>query len=88
MPRTIQFHLDENCDPRIALGLRRKGINVTTAVDAGLLHAVDEKHFEFASREQHVIFTQDADFLRIAATGTPHPGITYCQSGAVLWRNH
>ena len=26
-----------------------------------------------------VIFTQDRDFLRIHATGTPHPGIAYCE---------
>ena len=26
MPRTIPFHLDENCDPRIVAGLRLHGI--------------------------------------------------------------
>lgn len=26
-----------------------------------------------------VIFTQDRDFLRIHATGIPHPGIAYCE---------
>jgi hypothetical protein len=42
MPRTIKFHLDENCDPRIAAGLRLHGIDVSTAADAGLLHASDQ----------------------------------------------
>ena len=29
MPRAIRFHLDENCDPRIAAGLRLHGVDVT-----------------------------------------------------------
>lgn len=62
------------------MGLRWKGIDVTTAADAGLLHADDEQHFEFATRDQRVVFTQDADFLRIAAAGMSHLGIAYCQA--------
>jgi hypothetical protein len=30
MPRTIRFHLDENCPRAVATGLRRRGIDVTT----------------------------------------------------------
>ncbi len=79
MPRAIRFHLDENCDPRVASGLRKKGIDVTTTAEARLLHAPDEEHLAFASKEQRVIITQDADFLRIAARGISHHGIAYCQ---------
>ena len=67
MPRTIRFHLDENCDPKIAVGLRKYGIDVTTTVDAGLLHALDEDQIAYAHPEDRVIFTQDADFLRLDA---------------------
>ena len=56
----------------------RHGIDVTTTVDAGLLHAHDEQQFAFGIFNGRVIFTQDEDFLRIHATGTPHAGITYC----------
>jgi hypothetical protein len=42
MPRTILFHLDENCAHAIAAGLRRRGIDVTTTPDVGLLGAIDE----------------------------------------------
>lgn len=63
MPNTIRFHLDENGDPRITEGLYRRGIDVTTTADAGLLHAVDRDHLAFAMAEGHVLFTQDADFL-------------------------
>ncbi len=42
MSNRIQFHLDENVDPDVALALRRHGINVTTARDMGLLGQPDE----------------------------------------------
>jgi predicted nuclease of predicted toxin-antitoxin system len=69
MPRTILFHLDENCDPKIAIGLRRRGIDVTTADEAGLLEAADELHLSFCQQQGRVIFTHDADFLRMNAQG-------------------
>ena len=75
MPRTIRFHLDENCPRAIAESLRRQGIDVTTTPEAGLLGAVDEDHVAYALREGRVIFTQDRDFLRLHATGVVHPGI-------------
>jgi hypothetical protein len=30
MPKTIRFHLDENCNRAIAEGLRRRGVDVMT----------------------------------------------------------
>ena len=35
MPQTIRFHLDEHGDPRIARGLRRRGIEVREARVSG-----------------------------------------------------
>ncbi len=51
--RTIRFHLDECCDPAIAAGLRRRGIDVTTSQEAGLLEAEDEQQaaYGLARRE-------------------------------------
>lgn len=82
MPRAIAFHLDENCDPRIARGLRRHGVDVTTTRDAGLLTASDDVQHAFATAQGRVIITQDADFLRLHATGVDHPGIVYYSSQA------
>ena len=79
MPRTIRFHLDENVDPAIAEGLRRHGIDVTTTLDAGLVHAPDEDHIVFGIAQLRVVFTQDQDFLRIHAAGIPHAGIAFCR---------
>jgi hypothetical protein len=78
MPRTILFHLDENCTKSIASGLRRHGIDVTTTPEAGLLGATDEEQADYALRQGRVVFTQDSDFLRIHAAGASHAGIAYC----------
>ena len=82
MPRAIRFHLDEHCPRAIADGLRRRGIDVTTTPDAGLLHATDEQHVAFATPEGRVIFTMDDDFLAFAVRSTSHAGIVYCHQQA------
>jgi hypothetical protein len=81
MARTIRFHLDENCPQAIAEGLRRRGIDVTTTPEVGLLSASDEGQTAYALTEGRVIFTLDKDFLRINAAGVPHAGIVYCREG-------
>ena len=78
MPRTIRFHLDEHVNPAVADGLRRRGIEVTTAAEAHLLGTDDTDHIAFAVAERRVIFTNDADFLRLHDRGLAHPGIVYC----------
>jgi len=78
MPRTIRFHLDENCTGAIATGLRRHGVDVTTTPEAGLLGATDPEHVAYALPLGRIIFTQDGDFLAIHGSGVPHPGIAYC----------
>jgi predicted nuclease of predicted toxin-antitoxin system len=79
MPRTIRFHLDENCPLAIADGLRRRGVDVTSSPGASLLGAGDEAQLADVVAEGRLIFTEDKDFLRIHADGTPHPGIAYCK---------
>ena len=46
MARTIRFHLDENCHRAIAEGLRRRGVDITTTPDVGVLHASDDQQSE------------------------------------------
>ncbi len=82
MPRTVRFHLDEHCDPAIAAGLRRQGIDVTTTVEAGLLHARDEDHLAYGLAQGRVIFTQDKHYLRFHSIGMAHAGIAYCRHNA------
>lgn len=79
MPRTIRFHLDENCPREVAAGLRLRGIDVTTAPEAGLLEASDDEQGAYALAHGRVIFTQDEDFLAMHAADPRHPGIVYCK---------
>jgi predicted nuclease of predicted toxin-antitoxin system len=78
MARTIRFHLDEHCPTALAEGLRRQGIDTTMSAEVGLLGASDEEQVAWALSQGRVIFTQDTDFLRLHAAGTPHAGIVYC----------
>ena len=77
MPRTIRFYLDEHVDPAIADGLRRRGIDVTTTLDAGLVSASDEQQLAYARSQSRVIVTFDDDFLAAASHGVTHSGIAY-----------
>jgi uncharacterized protein with PIN domain len=78
----IRFHLDEHVDPAIAAGLRARGIDVTTTIEAGLENASDEQHLRFAHEDGRVVFTQDRDFLRLHSAGVHHAGIAYCEQQA------
>ena len=73
----IRFHLDENVDPAIADGLRRRGVDVTTELEAGLLGAEDGLHLDHGLKEQRVIVTHDDDFLSLAKKGSNHCGIAW-----------
>ncbi len=82
MNERIRFHLDENVDLVIATALRRYDIDVTTSVDVGILASQDNIQLEYALRENRVIVTHDADFLRMASQGHDHAGIAYCRLSA------
>jgi predicted nuclease of predicted toxin-antitoxin system len=82
MARALRFHLDEVCDPRIAVALRQRGIDVSTAKENGLLGASDEGHLAFAWSQARIIVTHDADFLRLHAAGGEHFGIIFSRPRA------
>ena len=77
----IRFHLDENVSNTVADGLRRRGIDVSTTPEQGLVSASDEEQLAFAYSQQRVIFTQDRDFLVLHSAGNEHAGIAYCIKG-------
>ncbi len=78
----IRFHLDEHVHTAIAAGLRRRGIDTITTVEAGLMGADDRDHLAFGLSERRVLVTNDHDFLRLHAQGIAHAGIAYCQQGS------
>ena len=82
MSDRIRFHLDEHVHPAIADGLKRRGIDVTTTVQAGLVSASDDEQLAFTRVNHRVLVTHDADFLRLQEQGVPHAGIAYCRQGS------
>lgn len=58
MSNRIRFHLDEQVKSVIARELRRRGIDVTTTVEAGLRTQSDEVQLAFICQEKRVLFTQ------------------------------
>lgn len=78
---TIRFHLDENVHGALAAALRRRGIDVTTAMEAGLREAADQRHLAHAREQGRVLVTHDADFLRLHTQGYEHAGIAFSHAG-------
>lgn len=74
---TIKFLTDENVSRAVVMGLRRRGVDVLTVAEAGNLGASDEAILGIARETERVIFTQDDDFLRLAAIVPDHRGIVY-----------
>jgi hypothetical protein len=71
----LRFHLDENVDPAIADGLRRRGVDVTTSQETGLLEAPDDRQLAFAVAEGRILVTHHDDFLVLEKAGVSHSGI-------------
>jgi predicted nuclease of predicted toxin-antitoxin system len=82
----ICFYTDEHVSRAVIRGLRQRGVDVLTVPDAGMMGATDEEHLAFASQNDRVLFTQDADFLRLAAEGTEHAGIVYARQQTPISR--
>ncbi len=74
----IRFHLDESVDPAVADGLRRRGADVSTSQESGLLGASDSRQLSFALSQRRVLVTHDEDFLVNAGNETAHAGIAFC----------
>lgn len=77
MGQKIRFYTDEHVGKAVVRGLRQRGVDVLTALEAGMLGSPDEEHLKRARNEGRVIFTQDDDFLRLHAADVDHGGIVY-----------
>ena len=73
---SVRYYVDEHVGSAIVHGLRRRGVDVVTVVEAGMRGRNDRDQLAFALNGRRAIFTQDRDFLRLA-TGVPHFGIAY-----------
>lgn len=63
---TLRLYADEGVDLRIANGLQRRGIDVTTALHDELLGAPRPLQLEHATELKRVVVTGDSDFLELA----------------------
>jgi predicted nuclease of predicted toxin-antitoxin system len=84
MSKEIKYYTDEHVPSAVVAGLRRRGIEVLTTVEAGMLGTSDEAQLALATAQQRVIFTQDDDFLSLHATGIEHSGIVYVHQGTSI----
>lgn len=79
----IRFYTDEHVSKAVVRGLRQRNVDVLTVLEAGTLGASDEVHLELARELRRVIFTQDSDFLRLAAEAE-HYGIVFSSQGSTI----
>lgn len=75
MADPVRYYFDQHVDPAVARGLRRHGIDVLTAQEAGRCGLPDPDQLAFATAERRVMVTFDADYPALHAAGTPHAGI-------------
>lgn len=80
MSNQICFYTDEHVSKAVISGLRRREVDVLTTPESGLMGASDAEHLNFSKKEGRVIFTQDADFLRLHARTGEHSGIVYASA--------
>ncbi len=77
MADRVKLYTDEHVSKAVVNGLRQRGVDVLTVVEAGMLGASDEEHLALARKEERVLCTQDEDFLRPHASGAEHAGLVY-----------
>ncbi len=84
MADALRFYADEHVAMAVVRGLRQRGVDVLTVVEAGMLSASDVEHVMRARNDGRVIVTQDDDFLRLHAEGVEHRGIVYAPQGTSI----
>ena len=82
----VRFYTDEHVPRAVVDGLRHHGADVLTTPEAGMLGRDDPDHLALAHWEGRVLYTQDDDFLTLAASGVPHSGIAYLRQGEGIGR--
>jgi len=79
----VKFYLDEDLSPKIAVQLRKKGIDVVSAIEAGNLQMSDREQLAYAAGEGRCLVTRNARHFIVLAQEAirrqePHAGIILC----------
>lgn len=77
MAAAIRLYLDECLTPKIAIQVRKLGIDIVSVHELALTGDSDPNHLARATEMSRVLVTADDDFLTIAASGVPHAGIIH-----------
>lgn len=81
----IRLYVDEDAmDQDLAHALRARGVDVLTALDAGMTERSDEEHLEYATAQGRVLYSFNVgDFYRLhtayIAEGKSHAGVILAQ---------
>jgi acyl-coenzyme A thioesterase PaaI-like protein len=78
------FLTDEHIPNAVMRGLRARGIDASTAGEAGQLGASDTALLVFAKAQGRILITADADHLRLHAAGVAHAGILFAPADAAI----
>jgi hypothetical protein len=81
----VAIYLDENGDARVAAGVRRPGLLVHTAADAGALGFGDQEQPHWATALKAALVTHDPDLIS-SPTRPPERGDTTTASSSSAWR--
>jgi hypothetical protein len=71
--------MDQHFPYPASQGLRRHGVDVLTAQEAGRCGLPDGDQLTFATSTQRVMVTFDTDYLALHQSGVAHAGIAWCQ---------
>jgi hypothetical protein len=82
---TIRFYLDEDTmDADLVHALRIRGVDVTTALEQGMIRRADSEHLELATSQRRVLYSFNVgDYQRLhseyLSQGKHHSGIIVAQ---------
>ena len=57
----MKLYLDEDISPKVAVILRKKGMDALSAHEAGMLEASDEEQLAFAAADKRAMVTRNRD---------------------------
>ncbi len=80
----VKYYTDEHVAQAVISALRRRGIDVLSVPEAGMMGAKDNEHLDFAAQQHRVVFTQDEDFLVLHGSKIDHAGIAYARQGTSI----
>lgn len=70
--------MDQQFPGPASQGLRRHGVDVLTAQEAGRCGLPDAGQLAFATAAERVLVTFDTDYLALHQAGVQHAGIAWC----------